>query len=99
MVILYSRSPEARSRGQRVAAGKSLALTVRGLLLYEDRRVVVPARHVEEPGARAVRRRIPVRPALDSRKDRCPLFRGHAARNADRTAVVVDAAGPVHLHE
>ena len=46
------------------AAGEVAPRDVGGRLLAEDRRVVFPRRHVEEPGARAERRRVPVGAAL-----------------------------------
>src|SRR5207302_10922800 len=66
----------------------------------EIRAVIVhPGRHVEQAGARAVGRRIPIGPALYARPYFGTLRAGDCARNTDRAAAVVEALRPGLLHE
>src|SRR6185436_14420335 len=77
------------------AAGEVAPRDVGGGLLAEDRRVVFPRGHVEEPGARAERRRVPVGPALIA----WPGGLSGRLWRRDRAPLGVESAGPVHLYE
>src|ERR1700730_9259959 len=77
------------------AASVPLAFCVFCIHAGENRSVIFPGRKVEESGAWAVRRRIPVCSALNAR-----IRRGTGRlRCEDRPAIGVEAACPVNLNE
>src|SRR5438445_2864177 len=77
------------------AAGVAQAFFVIDIYPREDRRIALPTRDVEQAGARAVGRRMPVAPALDAGEGRRARRLGRRYRPAFR----IQAAGPVHLYK
>ncbi len=67
--------------------------------LDELRGRVGPHRYVEEPGAGAVRRRIPTGPAWVTWIDEGAFGTWGLAGNTHRPATFIEAAGPGHLDE
>src|SRR6202035_1706254 len=77
------------------AAGKASAFLVFRLHAGKNRAVIFPGGDVEEPSARAVGWRVPVRSALDAG------IRRHTRRLrcGDWPAIGIEAARPIDLHE
>ena len=89
---VYSGRPESVSSAcRRRIAGLLVFL----LFFHEDTRIVFPRGDVEQSRVRAIRRRVPVRPALNSGKRR-RIFR---LGSLDGPAFGIESAGPVHLHK
>ncbi len=78
-----------------MSARVMLSRLVLDVLADKDRSIVIPGRHVEESGSRAVGRRIPVGAALYAGIDRSPRGR----RCDQRSSVIIQPAGPGHLDE
>ena len=83
-----------RRLSHRVAADRARAQAFR-----QHGAGVLPRAHVEQAGARAVRRRSPVGGAEHRGHHHRPFLRGDLAGHALRAALGIEAVHPVHLHE